>query len=227
MAKIGMEDRVNGQPGDHSRRPLRVLIVEDDDNYVEILEEELKHGGYEALTTDWVDTPETVERALDEKEWDVVLSDHFSAPDPWAVLKMIQKRDLDVPLIVVSGHVGEKVANEAMEAGARAFIGKNNLDPLIPTIEQALGEKLLGPRLVAYVAGIESGEEANRQESAERIRAAREIAQLLSEFDSLRVVKAWFIGPDPQLGEVSPAEAIREGKLREAKDAAHAFVAGA
>jgi hypothetical protein len=45
-------------------------------------------------------------------------------------------------------------------------------------------------------------------------------------FDSSRVVKAWFIGLNPQLDDESPAEAIREGRLKEAMNAARAFVAG-
>ena len=97
-------------------------------------------------------------------------------------------------------------------------------------------QDLLGRRLVAYVAGVKdaktvsrwaSGEVGSiRQESEERIRTAYEVAQLLVQFDSPRIVKAWFIGLSPQLDDVSPAETIREGKLKEAKAAARAFVAG-
>lgn len=38
--------------------------------------------------------------------------------------------------------------------------------------------------------------------------------------------RAWFIGLNPQLDDVSPAEAIHDGRLKEAKAAARAFVAG-
>ena len=97
-------------------------------------------------------------------------------------------------------------------------------------------QDLLGRRLVAYMAGVKdaktvsrwaSGEVVSvRQESEERIRTAYEVAQLLVQFDSPRIVKAWFIGLNPQLDDVSPAETIREGKLKEAKAAARAFVTG-
>lgn len=97
-------------------------------------------------------------------------------------------------------------------------------------------QDLLGRRLVAYVAGVKdaktvsrwaSGEVGSvRQESEERIRTAYEVAQLLVRFDSPRIVKAWFIGLNPQLDDVSPAETIHQGKLKEAKAAARAFVAG-
>lgn len=65
-----------------------------------------------------------------------------------------------------------------------------------------------------------------REENEKKLRTAYEISQLLVRFDSPRVVKAWFIGLNPQLGDVSPAEAIHDGDLKEAMSAARAFVAG-
>ena len=97
-------------------------------------------------------------------------------------------------------------------------------------------QDLLSRRLVAYIAGVKDGKTVTRwtneevrgvrQESEQRLRTAYEIAQLLVQFDSPRIVRAWFIGLNPQLDDVSPAEAIHEGRLKEAKAAARAFVAG-
>jgi hypothetical protein len=89
---------------------------------------------------------------------------------------------------------------------------------------------------VAYIAGVKdaktvtrwaSGEVENvRDENEKRLRTAYEIAQLLVRFDSPRVVKAWFIGLNPQLDDTSPAEVIHDGDLKAAMSAARAFVAG-
>lgn len=96
-------------------------------------------------------------------------------------------------------------------------------------------QDLLSRRLVAYVADVKdaktvsrwvNGEVEAREESEKRLRTAYEIAHLLVEFDSPRVVKAWFIGLDPQLDDTSPAEAIHDGQLKEALAAARAFMAG-
>jgi hypothetical protein len=97
-------------------------------------------------------------------------------------------------------------------------------------------QDLLGRRLVAYVAAVKDAKTVSRWakgevgearwESERRLRAAYEIAQLLVRFDSSQVVKAWFIGLNPQLDDESPAEVIREGRLKEAMNAARAFVAG-
>jgi hypothetical protein len=96
-------------------------------------------------------------------------------------------------------------------------------------------QDLLSRRLVAYVANVKdaktvsrwaNGEVEAREESEKRLRTAYEIAHLLVEFDSPRVVKAWFIGLNPQLSDTSPAEAIHDGQLKEALAAARAFMAG-
>ena len=97
-------------------------------------------------------------------------------------------------------------------------------------------QDILGRRLVAYIGGVQDTKTVARWANAEvvevrsrslkRLKTAYEIAQLLTQFDSPQVVQSWFIGLNPQLDDISPAEAIHEGKLKEAMYAARAFVAG-
>ena len=112
----------------------------------------------------------------------------------------------------------------------------HRLSVLVP-LDQAVRElqETLTRRLVAYIAGVKdaktvtrwaSGEATDMRGDAEqRIRTAYEIAQLLSQYESGAVVRAWFIGLNPQLDDASPAEAIHEGRLKEALGAARAFIA--
>lgn len=104
----------------------------------------------------------------------------------------------------------------------------------ISDIAQYLQETL-GQKLVAYMAGIADpkrvgqwarGVQAPRDAAEQRLRAAFQIFHLLLAEDSAHVVRAWFIGMNPQLGDDSPAEAIRDGRLKETLAAARAFVAG-
>lgn len=92
-------------------------------------------------------------------------------------------------------------------------------------------------RVTAYVAGVADGKTVTRwvtgdvteiksQETEQRLRRAYEIARLLLKFDSPNTVRAWFTGMNPHLDDASPAQAIRDGKLREAMTAARSFVAG-
>ena len=40
------------------------------------------------------------------------------------------------------------------------------------------------------------------------------------------MIRAWFIGMNPQLDDESPAEVIREGRVKDALTAAKTFVSG-
>ncbi len=96
-------------------------------------------------------------------------------------------------------------------------------------------QRLLTGRLVAYIAGVKdtktvarwaTGEIGEvRLESERRLRTAYETVTLLQRFDGPGTVRAWFIGMNPHLGDDSPADAIHEGRLREAFGAARSFVA--
>lgn len=109
---------------------------------------------------------------------------------------------------------------------------------LAPVAEVAeLLQELLSRRLTAYIAGVGDGKtvtlwasgevtEIRDYETEQRLRTAYEIAQLLLASDAARTVKAWFIGLNPQLGDVSHSEALREGRLKESLAAARAFAAG-
>jgi hypothetical protein len=105
------------------------------------------------------------------------------------------------------------------------------------SVEEVTGtlQSLLSRRLVAYIAGVKdaktvsrwaSGEVEPRDEAERRLRDVYQIALLLTEFDSPRIVKAWFIGLNPHLEDTSPVEAIRDGRTTEALAAARAFIVG-
>jgi len=96
-------------------------------------------------------------------------------------------------------------------------------------------QEALGQKLVAYIAGVSDskrvgrwaqGAQSPRDEAERRLRAAFQIFHLLLAEESPHVIRAWFIGMNPQLDDDSPAEVIREGRLKEALAAAKAFVAG-
>src|SRR5258705_3578352 len=95
----------------------------------------LKQGGY-GLTSERVDTPESMRVALERQNWDVVISDYvmprFSG---LAALRILQEKQLDLPFIIVSGHIGEETAVAAMKAGAHDYLMKDRLARLVPAVE--------------------------------------------------------------------------------------------
>jgi len=82
-----------------------------------------------------------MKKALQEKQWDIVLCDYklpkFNAISAIAVLK---ETNIDIPLLIVSGAIGEETAVECMRLGAHDYIMKNNLSRLCQAIARELEE---------------------------------------------------------------------------------------
>jgi len=121
-------------------KPLQVLIVEDSEDDTLLITRELQRNGYNPIV-ELVDTPAAMTAALDKQKWDIVIADyvlpHFSGLD---ALKLLQKKGLDLPFIIVSGKIGEDTAVAAMKAGAHDYIMKDNLMRLTTTIEREVRE---------------------------------------------------------------------------------------
>jgi len=122
---------------------LRVLMVEDSENDALLLIRRLKEGGYNPVY-ERVETAAAMKKAVQEKQWDIILCDYkmpaFSAPSAIAALK---KLNIDIPIIIVSGAIGEETAIECMHFGAHDYIMKSNLSRLCPAIARALEEEKL------------------------------------------------------------------------------------
>jgi len=119
-------------------KQLRVLLVEDSEDDAVLVIRELKKGGYTPVIKR-VETPEEMQKLLEEKTWDLVVSDYvlprFSGLN---ALKLLKKSGIDIPFIVVSGKIGEDTAVEAMRAGAHDYIMKDNLTRLNSAIRREL-----------------------------------------------------------------------------------------
>jgi two-component system, cell cycle sensor histidine kinase and response regulator CckA len=120
--------------------PLRVLIVEDSEDDTLLLLRALRRSGYQVESAR-VETPETMQDALEQKAWDIVISDYtmpaFNALD---ALGILQSKGLDIPFLIVSGTIGEETAVAAMKAGAQDYLLKGNLARLVPAVERELRE---------------------------------------------------------------------------------------
>lgn len=120
--------------------PLRVLLVEDSEDDATLLVRELRKGGY-VPEFQRVDTGAALEAALEHDAWDIIITDHnlpgFSSESALATIK---RSELDIPVIIVSGSIGESIAVEAMKNGAHDYIMKDNLTRLVPAIARELRE---------------------------------------------------------------------------------------
>lgn len=115
--------------------PLRLLMIEDDENDELMLARELVRAGYD-LEYERVCTREDVERAC-AREWDIAITD-WSMPDLSGLdaFHIVHARLPDLPVIMVSGTIGEDVAVDALKAGVDDFMAKGKFARLGPAIER-------------------------------------------------------------------------------------------
>lgn len=119
-------------------QPLRLLLVEDSENDALLVVRELSKSGF-TLEHVRVDTQAGLRSALDEGDWDIVITDHNMAGfNSDETLAIVRERDVDLPIIIVSGSIGEDIAVAAMRGGAHDYIMKGNLARLAPAIQREL-----------------------------------------------------------------------------------------
>lgn len=117
---------------------LRVLIVEDSNIEAKFTANLLKKNGY-AVVHDRVETEKEMVAALEERKWDIVISDyHMPDFDGMRALQVFQRYKLDIPFILVSGKIGEETAVDLMKMGAHDYIMKGNTARLVPAIKSQL-----------------------------------------------------------------------------------------
>jgi two-component system cell cycle sensor histidine kinase/response regulator CckA len=125
---------------------LRALILEDRPTDAELVVMELRRQGFDP---DWtrVETEEEFLAALDE-DYDVVLSD-FSLPgfDALQALAHVRRRALTIPVIVITGAVGEETAAQCIREGAADYLLKDRLARLGLAVSQALERRRLEDQL--------------------------------------------------------------------------------
>src|SRR5579862_8018795 len=121
-------------------KELRVLILEDMATDAELIERALRKAGLR-FRARRVDRKASFERALEEFEPDIVLSD-YNLPDinGLAALKLVQEKCPDVPVIEVTGALGDEAAVELVRDGAKDYVLKDRLARLPFAVQRALSE---------------------------------------------------------------------------------------
>ena len=119
---------------------LRILSLEDSDIDAELIFHELKLGGIECISRR-VQTRGDFEREIAEFHPDLILSDYkLPGFDGAQALVIAMERCPHVPVIIISGAVGEETAVELLKNGATDFVLKDRLARLVPAVHRALRE---------------------------------------------------------------------------------------
>ncbi len=148
---------------------LKLLILEDRSDDAELMIRELRQARLQ-----FEDRRATNEQDfIAQLAWhpDVILSD-FGLPrfDALQALALLRERNLDIPLIVVTGSISEEVAVDCIKQGAVDYLLKDRMTRLPAAVTSALAEKSLrdSKRLA----------EERLRDSEERLRLALEAAHM-------------------------------------------------
>jgi DNA-binding NtrC family response regulator len=118
--------------------PLNVLCIEDTVADFLLIERTLRLAGLVGRC-ERVESSEALTAALAEKRWDLVLSD-YAVPGMYFTdtLRRFLHHYPNLPLILVSGTIGEVKASVMVEVGAWDYVPKNNLGRLVPAMKRAM-----------------------------------------------------------------------------------------
>jgi signal transduction histidine kinase len=122
---------------------LRALLVEDNAADAELVLRALRGSGFEVIS-DLVHSAEDFRRVVRSNCPDVVLAD-YNLPQ-WTgmeALEILRNEGMDVPLILVSGALGDVKAVECIKQGATDYVLKDSLTRLPTSVRRALQEKAL------------------------------------------------------------------------------------
>ena len=118
---------------------LKLLILEDNPIDAELMVRGLEKEGF-VLEWKRVETEKAFIEALAEKP-DIILSDYkLPAFDDMAAIKLQRQIAPEIPLILVSGTIGEDLAVECLKAGATDYVHKSRLSRLNLVVKRALKE---------------------------------------------------------------------------------------
>ncbi len=119
-------------------RTIKVLMVEDNEDDVFLLNAQLSARGLDTYS-ERVDSAGDLARALEEREWDLVISDHaMPGFDSASALEVVRRSGRDIPFIIYSGKISDHMAFSAMRNGVADYVQKGNIARLVPVIEREL-----------------------------------------------------------------------------------------
>src|SRR5262245_43074102 len=122
-------------------RPIRVLILEDNPNDVELMLYALRRDDLDPQIVH-VDNEQDYLFQLESGEFELILSDYTRPQfDALRALQLLQESGRDIPFVVVTGSISEEVAVACMQLGAADYVIKDRMARLGQAIMSALEKK--------------------------------------------------------------------------------------
>ncbi|PZO38316.1 MAG: two-component system response regulator [Pseudanabaena frigida] len=138
-----------------SQRSLNILIIEDVAADVDLALFALELANI-SFTYDVTATAIDCQKYLQEKSYDVVLSDYrLPSFNGLQAFNFLKQSGQDIPFILITGSLGEESAVECIKAGMTDYVLKDRLFRLPSVVQRALQEFALRQQQKAAIAKIE------------------------------------------------------------------------
>lgn len=185
--------------------PLHLLIVEDVQADIELMAIALETAEIQ-FTYDSAQTASECQRLLQTQTYHAILTDYrlpqFTA---YQVLQILQQSKQKIPLILVTGNLGEEAAVECIKAGMTDYVMKERLFRLPMVLKRSLQEFELQRQQQQAVARIQ--QQARRETVVNQIAKAMHETVVLDELlqitadglhQALGLSRCLIFQPDPQ-----------------------------
>lgn len=121
--------------------PIKVLLVENDPNDVDLIQIALAQADFGRIDWDHVSSLNEAVETLDKTTFDLLLLD-LSLPDVWGLetVRQVRQQALDIPIVVLTGNADAALALEAVRLGAQDYLVKGQVSNgmLVRTIRHAI-----------------------------------------------------------------------------------------
>lgn len=122
-------------------RNIRILVVEDNASDSELMLHALKKVGYES-ECEVVQTAAEFADRIRKNKYDIILADYrLPGWNGMETVAILRGEDLDIPVVLVSGSLGELKAVECIKQGAADYVLKDHLARLPQSVRRAIEER--------------------------------------------------------------------------------------
>ncbi len=124
----------------HTRKPLRVLHIENEDRESQLVRTELRKVSPQALLRR---VSEEIEfhQALRQESWDLILFSYHAGLDAAESIRHVKNHHGDLPFILLSDPVGEEQVASLMREGAEDFILRGNYQRIEAVVKRILMDR--------------------------------------------------------------------------------------
>ncbi|NJD07921.1 MAG: PAS domain S-box protein [Methylococcaceae bacterium] len=179
---------------------IRILMLEDTPEDAELMELELSQAGVSFVALR-VQTRDDFLAALDQFQPDIVLSDYrLPSFDGAAALALVKECHPEIPVVMVTGAMGDEMAVDLLKSGARDYVLKDRLARLPAAVLRALAEERESNERKAAEQALKESEEKFRA-----MAASAQDAIILMNYDGR--ISFWNAAAEQMFG-YSAAEAL-------------------